>query len=165
MQSQVFSIEKVHVESLIVIPENPPAISVSTEGWVPTSGWSHPDLAPWMYIDAPKDGILDLDFVATAPTGLVLQVFSKIAVVKAFPVPAWVVGIRVHSSTNEVVAMLSGGSRPSAVATMGDGLPVPWPFPWWHQKAKGSKIGPLLTHGREETRLDGASFRDSGEMM
>ena len=135
MQSRVYSVEEVHVESLMVIPENPPAISVSARGWVATSGWSHPELAPWMYIVPPADGILDLDFVATAPTGIVLQVFCKIGVVQSFPVPRWVVGVRVHTSTNQIEAKLAGASKPSQEDLMGGGLPLPWPFPWWAPKS------------------------------
>ena len=135
MSSRVYSVDEVHVESLIVIPENPPVIAVSAKGYVPTSGWSHPDLAPWMYIVPPKDGILDLDFVASPPTGWVIQVFSKIGVVKAFPVPYWVRGVRVHSSTNEIEALIEGATQPTAAATAMDGWPLPWPFPWWAPKS------------------------------
>ena len=96
-----------------------------------------PDLSPWMYIKPPADGILDLDFVAEPPSGLVLQVFCKIGVVKAFPVPAWVRGVRVHSSTNSVEAKLKGApAKPSKAALTGEGYPLPWPFPWWAPKAK-----------------------------
>jgi hypothetical protein len=135
MQSRVYSVETVEVEFLMVIPENPPAIAVSAEGWVVTSGWTHPDLAPWMYIAPPKDGILDLDFVATPPTGLVLEVFSRIRVVKTFPIPAWLRGVRVHSSTNSVEAMLEKAAQ-SSVASMKEAVPPgPWPFPWWAPKS------------------------------
>ncbi|MER8506351.1 MULTISPECIES: hypothetical protein [unclassified Mesorhizobium] len=135
MQSRVYSVEDVHIESLIVIPENPPAIAVSAKGSVPTTGWTHPDLAPWIYITPPKDGILDLDFVATQPTGFVLQVFTTIGVVKAFPVPAWVIGVRIHSSTNKMEAKIEGASEPTKALMSGEGLPVPWPFPWWAPKS------------------------------
>ena len=131
MQSRIYSLEEAHVESLIAIPENPPAIAVSVKGWVTTSGWTHADLAPWMYVKPPADGMLDLDFVATPPNGLVLQILSKIAVAKSFPVPAWVQGVRIHSSTDRLEARLSGAPKPSAAVLMGEGLPLPWPFPWW----------------------------------
>lgn len=135
--SRIYSVETVHVGSLIVIPENPPAISVSAEGWVTTSGWTRPDLSPWMYITLPADGILDLDFIAEPPAGIVLQVLSKIGVAKSFLVPAWVRGVRVHSSTNKVESMLEGASsKASDAVLMGEGLPLPWPFPWWAPKAK-----------------------------
>ena len=134
--SRVYSVDAVRVEWLMTIPEMPPAISVSAEGQVPTSGWSHPDLSPWVYIVPPKDGILDLDFIASPPTGLALQVFTKIGVTKAFPVPPWVVGVRVHSSTNSVEAKPEGARASSAMDPKAEGWPLPWPFPWYVPKAR-----------------------------
>lgn len=131
--SRIYSIEEAQVEALITIPENPRVISVWASGRVPTSGWSHPDLAPWMYIRPPDDGIIDLDFVATAPPGNVLQVLTRIAVAKAFLVPRWVIGVRVHSSTNKMEAKISGGVRAMAVE---DAAPYPWPWPWWAPEAR-----------------------------
>jgi len=135
MQSRIYSIEQVKIENLIVIPEQPPAIAVSASGSVTTSGWSQPDLAPWMYITPPRDGILDLDFVATPPTGIVLQVISRISVVKTFAVPAWLKGVRVHSSQNQVEALLEGEMSTRGVTPM-EGWPLPWPFPWWSPNAR-----------------------------
>ena len=136
MQSRIYSVDKVRVEGLIVIPKNPPAITVSAEGWVPTTGWSHPDLAPRVYIVPPKDGILDLDFVATPPTGLVLQVFTRIGLAKAFIIPPWVLGVRVHSSTNEIEELIDGAKQPTEADLKGEGMPLPWPFPWWVPHAR-----------------------------
>lgn len=138
MQSRIYSVDEVHVESLIVIPENPPAIAVSAKGTVLTTGWTQPDLTPWVYIVPPKDGILDLDFVATHPVGLVLQVICPISVTKAFSIPAWVVGVRIHSSTNKVEAKIAGARKPSEADITGAGLPLPWPFPWWAPRSKAS---------------------------
>jgi hypothetical protein len=136
MQSRIYSVEDVQVEGLMVIPENPPAISVSASGKVPTSGWTHADIAPWIYITIPRDGILDLDFIASPPTGIALQVVSKISITKAFPVPRWVTGVRVHTSTNEMSANIAGAKMPEDVKFLFDGLPTPWPFPWWAPHAK-----------------------------
>jgi hypothetical protein len=69
------------------------------------------------------------------PGPLVLQVFTKIAVARAFPIPDWVAGVRVHSSTNQIEARLAG-AVPLAVMDEDAGLPVPWPFPWWAAKAR-----------------------------
>jgi hypothetical protein len=136
MQSRIYSVKKVEIENLIVIPENPPAIVVSALGTVGTIGWTRADLAPWMYIIPPKDGILDLDFVATPPTGNVIQVLSPIGVVKTFQVPTWLRGVRVHSSQNEIETRLKAEmiSKDDVVAT--EGRPLPWPFPWWAPNAK-----------------------------
>ena len=137
MQFRIYSVTEAQAETLSSVPGGPHAISVSAKGWVPTSGWSHPALNPWVYIVPPKDGVLDLDFVATPPTGMVLQVFTRIGVITAFPVPAWVRGVRVHASQGDVVAMLGAELDPAVDAKLfGEGLPVPWPFPWFVPRAK-----------------------------
>ncbi|MBD9628011.1 hypothetical protein IB279_34225 [Ensifer sp. ENS06] len=136
MQSRVYTVDEVRVEGLIVIPENPPAIAISARGTVPTTGWTRPDLVPWVYIVPPKDGILDLDFVSSQPPGIVAQVVSPISVTKAMLVPAWVVGVRVHSSTNDMEANIGGGRKWSEAEIAGEGLPVPWPFPWWAPRSE-----------------------------
>ncbi len=136
MQSRVYSVENVRAQALIGIPENPPAIAVSAEGLATTTGWTHPDLTPWVYIVPPKDGILDLDFIATAPTGPVLPVLSPIAVTKAFLIPPWVLGVRIHSSTNFAEATIAGARQPTETDKKAEGWPGPWPFPWWTPKAR-----------------------------
>ena len=73
---------------------------------------------------------------ATPPTGLVLQVITKISVTKVMLVSAWVIGVRVHSSTNELEALIAGAAKPTAAALAGEGMPLPWPFPWWVPKAR-----------------------------
>jgi hypothetical protein len=88
-----------------------------------------------MYIAPPADGILDLDFVATSPTGIALQVISKISVAKTFVVPNWVKGLRVHSSQNKLEALLEEEMSTRGVRSM-EGWPLPWPFPWWSPNAK-----------------------------
>lgn len=136
MQSLVYSVEKVDVEELLVIPENPRAIAITAHGWVPTTGWSHPVLSPYIYVMPPRDGILDLSFLANAPTGLALQVFTRIRVVESLLVPRWVIGVRVHASTNALEARIGGLAAPSGDwRTTTEGLPLPWPFPWWAPKA------------------------------
>ena len=128
MSSRVYSVTEVKVQYLMTIPEDPPAISVEVKGHTATSGWTHPELGQWMYIKEPADGILDLDFLASPPTGIVLQVLTPISVTQAFPVPGWVKGVRIHSSSNKIVTML--GTAPSE-AQPADDRPVPWPFHWY----------------------------------
>lgn len=124
MQAIVHSVEQVKAEALVGIPENPPVLRISAEGWTPTSGWSRPALLPYMYIDIPKDGVLDLSFVAEAPEGIVLKVLSKISVTETMPVPYWVMGVRVHAATNVAEALLSMKAR--SEPTGGDATPWPW---------------------------------------
>ena len=103
--------------------------SLDVDGWVNTGGWSKPELALWIYIAPPADGILDLDFVALAPEPgtIVTQAFAKLNVKTTMPVPDWVSGVRVHGATNFIVTMLAA----PAVKKIKDGLPTPWPFPWF----------------------------------
>jgi len=136
MASRIYSVDEVGVAAVAGGAGDLPAISMSASGLVPTSGWTRPEFGPWMYITPPADGILDLDFMATAPTGIVLQVFSKICLCATFPVPQWVVGVRVHTSTNIVEARIAGKAHPFEARMLADGLPVPWPFPWWAPKSK-----------------------------
>jgi len=130
MDGRVYSIEDVHVEALEVTEGAVPAISISVRGWVNSTGWTHPRLAAWIYIDTPDDGVLDLDFIATAPTGYVNFVMSRISVGSALAVPGWVRGVRIHSSTNSVEAMLDGPIGKGVALPPGQGMPLPWPFPW-----------------------------------
>jgi len=128
MDSRVYSVEEVRVEGLDVVAGAPLAITVSACGKVNSTGWTNPRLNPWIYIVPPKDGILDLDFTATAPTGYVLFVISPICAGLVFPVPHWVCGVRVHTSTNSMEAKFN---RPKEVVDQDfRGLPGPWPFPW-----------------------------------
>ena len=130
MDTRVHSIEDVRIEALNVTDGSPPAVTVSALGKVNSTGWTHPRLGPWIYIDTPKDGILDLDFIATAPAGIVLFVISPISVGLTFTVPEWVRGVRVHSSTNAVEAMLGKAKGKGSKDQADQGKPGPWPFPW-----------------------------------
>lgn len=132
MQSQIYSVTEGVIEDVQQGTRSERAITVTAKGWVPTSGWSQPDLLPFVYIVPPADGLLDLDFVATHPTGIVLQVFSKIGITKNLAVPDWVKGVRIHSSTNSVVADIGSG----VTAFHGGDLPFPFDIPWWAPKAK-----------------------------
>jgi hypothetical protein len=136
MQSRIYSVQTALIENLIVIPERPRAVVVSAKGTVVTLGWTQADLVPWMYIVRPKDGILDLDFVATPPTENAIQLLSPIGVLKAFSVPNWLRGIRVHSSQNEIETMLAEDILSKNVASATEGWPLPWPFPWWSPGAE-----------------------------
>jgi hypothetical protein len=135
-ESLIYEVLKVKADVIINIRPNPPAIIVAASGLVLTTGWTHPNLSPWAYIVPPADGILDLNFVARPPTGLSLQVICPIHVTTVLPVPRWVRGVRVHSSTNEIEALVDGAGKPSEADLAGDGMPLPWPFPWWAPKSR-----------------------------
>ena len=104
MKYSIYSVESV---KLTIVKTNPPSLLIEANGLVPTSGWTEPELQGRIYIQPPPDGIWDFDFVATAPSGIVIEVFTKI-----YAAHLWqgnlnqLKGVRVHSSTNAVVQML-----------------------------------------------------------
>ncbi len=73
--SRVHDVQRVGVALTRSIP---PDLIVTAKGRASTTGWTDPHLTAWIYVQPPKDGILDFDFVAKAPTGIVLQVLTDI---------------------------------------------------------------------------------------
>ena len=127
MFSRVYSVEHV---SFKLLKSNPPQLVVSATGLTSSSGWSDPELATWMYIKPPADGILDLDFIARAPTGMSLPYLAPIAATLSIVAPDWLRGVRVHAANNAIVeGDKTGGGQPLVA---GDD-PVPWP--WSAQQA------------------------------
>ena len=120
MRSRVYSVDAI---KLALTKSKPPQIVLHVTGMVTSSGWSQPELAPWVYIQPPKDGILDLDFTAEQPTGFVLPVILPISASLVVAVPDWVKGVRIHTSTNTQTALLE---EAAGVATKGDEDPYPW---------------------------------------
>jgi hypothetical protein len=113
MSNFVFSVDGV---CFAVDKSNPPQLQVSALGQVNTSGWKAPMLLPHVYVVPPADGVLDLDFMATPPSGMALQVISPITGDVAVTLVDWIKGVRVRSSTNQSVAML-GDEK--CIATLG----------------------------------------------
>lgn len=92
---------------LALLKSNPPMLSITTFGTVPTGGWKDPELVPYVYIQPPPDGIYDFDFVATAPDGIVTQAITPIVANHTLPeIPEELKGVRVHASRNAEVALL-----------------------------------------------------------
>lgn len=54
-----------------------------------------------------QDGIQDFDFVAEAPTGIVLWVMSVISGDGDIVLESWMKGARVHSATNSITVLLN----------------------------------------------------------
>ena len=128
MEARVYSVDEVVVDGVMAVDDAPPVMTVSARGQVNSSGWTNSRLIPWIYILEPADGVLDLDFIAAAPSGVVTFGFEKITGGIILAIPAWLVGVRVHSASNVREAMLD---RPvEHTQPMGDGMPLPWPFPW-----------------------------------
>lgn len=119
-----------------ILKSNPPQIVVLAFGRTSSSGWTDPSLDAWYYIEAPKDGIQDFDFTADEPTGISLPVLTPVsadAVITRDPANYWgrgkpLVGVRIHARTNTIEEKLGAGFVQFDL--MGEGLPLPWPFPW-----------------------------------
>ncbi len=92
---------------LAILKTNPPMLNITAHGTVPTGGWTDPELIPYVYVQAPPDGIYDFDFVAQKPDGIVAQVITPIVANHTLrEVPENLKGVRVHASLNARVALL-----------------------------------------------------------
>ena len=54
---------------LSIQESHPPNLVVEANGEVTTGGWSNGRLLPYIYINPPKDGIYEFDFVGDPPNG------------------------------------------------------------------------------------------------
>lgn len=88
---------------------NPPDLIINATGRVSTTGWTDGRLEPFQYIVPPADGILDIDFQATPPSGIVSQVICPIHASLSMPKPDWCRGVRVHASLNQLEETEFGG--------------------------------------------------------
>ena len=50
MQSRIYSVTEGVIEDVQQGTRSERAITVTAKGWVPTSGWSQPDLLPFVYM-------------------------------------------------------------------------------------------------------------------
>ncbi|MEO1641814.1 MAG: hypothetical protein AAFR74_00655 [Pseudomonadota bacterium] len=105
---------------LDILKSDPPQLAVSATGVTTTTGWTQPELVP-LEEELSADGILDLEFVAEAPTGIVPQVITPTAA--SF---VWtddvdrIVAVRVVARTNDPIEFLAG---PKELSMSGFKLP------------------------------------------
>ena len=98
---------------LAVLESFPPKLRITASGTVPTGGWSNPKLDPYIYIQAPPDGIYDFNFVADPPEGVATQVISPIEAAFIMEnLTSDVKGVRVHASQNSKTALLDDSGQP-----------------------------------------------------
>lgn len=77
-----------------------------------STGWTDPQLIPYIYIQPPPDGIYDFDFVAKPPSGISQPVLTDIRASHiVFPFPDDLKGVRVHASNNSVERRLDEDSE------------------------------------------------------
>lgn len=111
MSSNIMEIVDVRITK---VQATPLQLVVDVVGKVSSSGWSNPTLAPRYYIGGtPPDGVQDFDFVADAPTGIVIWVIKPIraSLVIDGGLPPSYKGVRVHSATNSIEMLLSDGGE------------------------------------------------------
>ena len=88
---------------------------VSVTGLVPSDGWSFPQLVP-TYAGKPFDGVVDFQFIATAPEQSQLATgFVPVAAVFPLDADAGVKGVRVRAAENGIAVLQVPGSKRSAV--------------------------------------------------
>jgi hypothetical protein len=106
--NRAYKVNNVHIH---LVNSKPTSLIICVIGSVTSSGWSHAELSPWVYISPPADGIYDFDFLATPPTGIALDVITPIAVATAFPKPpVGLKGVRIHASANSLEGLITGNS-------------------------------------------------------
>ncbi|MBI4922543.1 MAG: hypothetical protein HY834_12410 [Devosia nanyangense] len=103
--AKVFSVSSVQLQ---ILKSNPVQILVVAHGMAATSGWKNIDLVPVANSDG--DGVLDLDFVGTPPTGISLQVLTPVTGDFVIDKNAdKLAGVMVHARTNSMTALVGGG--------------------------------------------------------
>lgn len=112
-----------------------PVATVAALGHVNTGGWSNAKLTVRPISSIPADGILEFDFIAEppAPGTIVTDAVAQHNAVIILALPAGIVGARINSLGPPLVANIIG-KVPTVSRRILDGLPVPWPFPWFIRK-------------------------------
>lgn len=101
------SVSSVKTVCFSINKSNPPQLAVNASGSVSSSGWKNGELVPRNYVTQPQDGVQDFDFVAEAPKGIVLWIISPISGDGSVELGNWIKGVRVHSVTNSITALLN----------------------------------------------------------
>jgi hypothetical protein len=131
--AKVMTVEKA---DYAIAKSDPSLLVVSAEGTVNSTGWSNGKLVPWVYVQPPADGILDMDFIAVQPDSIVIWVITEISSWEVGPLEPWMKGVRIHASTNDKVVMF--GAASSLSVSQGDGNGgddwLPWPWDYSHTK-------------------------------
>ena len=107
MDAKIYSAERAcfHINKI-----NPPQLVVEAVGTVNSSGWSGGRLVPYSYVTPPADGIQDFDFLALAPSGMVLWAMQPITGHASIELSPWMKGVRIHTSTNAIEVLFEDTS-------------------------------------------------------
>jgi hypothetical protein len=91
------------VDSVVyqVVAGAPPKLIVSVVGTVDSGGWQAGELIPRIYLDYPKDGVQEFDFIAGPPRRVSdpvpCPIFSEVVI----EFENWMRGFRIHSASNQ----------------------------------------------------------------
>lgn len=94
-KKEIFQIDSVSVSVL-----SKTLIQISVKGKASSKKWTAPDLKSFVYVHNPIDSIQDYSFLAEPPTGIVPQMLTDISVTKTLPLKAWMLGVRIHATSN-----------------------------------------------------------------
>jgi hypothetical protein len=105
---------------LTIYKSMPPQLLIEVDATVPTPGFTDPELVEYIYVHPPLDGIYDLDFNATPPSGPTTQVLTSISAKYLMaPMPKGLKGVEIHASNNSQVELLSASSSPNTLCVKG----------------------------------------------
>jgi hypothetical protein len=94
------------VESMdmTVMESNPPIVRLKASGTTRTGGWTNAQLVQIIHVAPPKDGMIELSFVADEPTGASPAAITPIesAELKLGLVPEGTNGVRIIAETNQI---------------------------------------------------------------
>ena len=111
----------------VMLRTYPPQLLIHAWGEVPTTGWSNARLVARASNTPSADTVLDLDFVAEAPSGVAIRVNTPIPVDTTVVLPVGISGFRVHGQENSVEKSLPGAAQADVTSFEGDSfIPIPW---------------------------------------
>ena len=94
-------IARVQTVELSLLKSNPPQLLIVATGYVPTLGWTQPELKPTS--DTVLNGTFELDFIAQPPIGIVPQVITPITASYVLEtIPKDLNAIKVNAATNSI---------------------------------------------------------------
>ena len=92
---------------LSVLESDPLQLNITAKGNVSSSGWTKPELVPFVYVAPPQDGIYDFDFNAVPPSGASATVITPIETTyRLSPLPDTLKGVRIYAVQNKKEAMI-----------------------------------------------------------
>lgn len=138
----------------------PPDLLVSVDGVARSSGYSNARLIPQQLDTPTSDGVLEFEFVADPPIGIVRPVLSSImADATVLDLPNWVRGVRIIAETNIVEQLFPEAvEKPAALAAEDPG-----DAEFIEETSDGTAIESLLLEDEEGFflhQLEGTSCHD-----